>query len=170
MLGGGNVAEETKVEGKKNSFLLQIVVPAAITLLVGSSAPWWLHRPAPKPDPAPAPQPQPAVQDIEASREFFIGHWQVNQEISSENGMVTGTVTTNYYENGRFEGYELDVVGNQGQKVPQSGNWQVEILSRQNFRLSLRYDNGFSWTGTFRIVDRNHIHNIDANYDAVRVE
>ena len=43
-------------------------------------------------------------------------------------------------------------------------------LSKSTFRLELRLYNQPPWLGTFKIIDHNHIHNIDQNYIAVRVE
>lgn len=168
------MAEETKADGKKSSLLIQILVPVAIAILSGGAVPWWLNHNKPAP-PAPAPlsaSTPTQVDDNVASREFFIGHWQNNGEILTANGMVTGLVSTNFFENGRFEGYAMEVLGNQAEKVSQAGNWQVEILSRQYFRLSLQYDNATQapFKGTYKIIDHNHIHNTEMNYDAVRVE
>ncbi|MGA2371263.1 MAG: hypothetical protein ACLPPV_24765 [Candidatus Korobacteraceae bacterium] len=75
-----------------------------------------------------------------------------------------------YFDNGRFEGVELDVMqGNQGRKINKSGKWEFEKLSDQTFRLTLRNDDGTVWTGKFKVLDQNHIHNIDMNYVAERV-
>ena len=56
-----------------------------------------------------------------------------------------------------------------GQRIPSSGTWEFESLSTQVFRLILRYDNGVVWASKFKVIDRNHIHNIDMNYVAERV-
>ncbi len=100
-----------------------------------------------------------------ASRDFFLGRWRVDQEI----GPLSGDTQVDYFENGRFEGVEKDVWGSQGQRISSSGAWDFENLSNQVFRVMLRFDNGMEWTGKFRVIDRNHIHNIDMNYVAERV-
>jgi len=100
------------------------------------------------------------------SRDFFLGRWRVDQTI----GLLSGDNVMDYFSNGRFEGVEQDVYGNQGQRIPSSGTWEIENLSTQVFRLTVRYDNGLERAGKFKIIDRNHIHNIDMNYVAERVD
>jgi len=74
-----------------------------------------------------------------------------------------------YFSNGRFEGVEMDVCEGHGQRIPSSGTWEFENLSSQLFRVILRVDNGVVWAGKSRIIDQNHIHNLDMNYVAERV-
>jgi hypothetical protein len=101
-----------------------------------------------------------------ASRDFFLGRWRVDQTI----GAMSGDTVVDYFSNGKFEGVEMDVYGGQGQRIPSSGTWEFENLSSQVFRVTLRFDNGMQWRGKFKIIDRNHIHNIDTNYVAERVD
>jgi len=56
-----------------------------------------------------------------------------------------------------------------GQRIPSSGTWEFENLSSQLFRVILRVENGVVWAEKFRIIDQNHIHNLDMNYVAERV-
>lgn len=102
---------------------------------------------------------------LATSSDYFLGQWRVDQII----GPLSGDNVMDYYSNGRFEGVELDVSGGQGQRIQTSGTWEFESLSTQVFRLILRYDNGVVWASKFKVIDRNHIHNIDMNYVAERV-
>jgi TIR domain len=101
-----------------------------------------------------------------ASRDFFLGRWRVDQVF----GSLSGNTLVDYFSNGRFEGVDMEVSGNQGERVDESGTWEFEGLSTQLFRVKLSFDNGVQWAGKFRIIDRNHIHNIDMNYVAERVD
>jgi hypothetical protein len=49
------------------------------------------------------------------------------------------------------------------------GQWRFARLARDKFRLTVRFSNGQEWNGDFTIINRDRIHNIDENYDAVRV-
>ncbi len=100
------------------------------------------------------------------SRDFFLGRWRVDQVI----GALSGNTMVDYYSNGRFEGVEMDVAGNQGQRIGMTGTWEFEPLSNQMFRVTLNMDNGAQWAGKFRVIDQNHIHNLDTNYVAERVD
>jgi len=101
----------------------------------------------------------------EATREFVIGRWQVEQKIA---GMEGGSFV-DYLEDGSFSGRQEAFINGQGGRVPVSGMWDFTKLSKDRFRLSLNFSNGAGWLGTFRIVDHDRIHNMDENYDAVRV-
>lgn len=169
------MADETKIAEEKSSILGKIITPVLIAVLAGGTSPWWLNALRGKHEEKPvsvAPsvvsQP-PAVSQVEpattATRDFFVGRWQVNQETAAGSGMNT----VDYYDNGKFEGHALVVSGMQGRNIGESGTWQVEILSAQSFRLKLQFDNGTEWTGKFKIIDKDHIHNLDENYIAERV-
>jgi hypothetical protein len=170
------VADEIKGDEKKSPLFSQIITSVAIAILVGGTSPWWFNeffnKPAPKPSPTEitANHQEPTVNPQQsapvASSDFFVGRWRVDQVV----GSVSGGNVVDYFKNGRFEGQQLMVSGNMGQKIGESGVWEVEKLSNQSFRLKLVFDNGTQWTGKFRIIDQNHIHNVDENYVAERVE
>jgi hypothetical protein len=173
--GDRNVADETKIEEEKSSLLSKILTPVLLAVLAGGTSPWWFNALRGKSEqkqvsvaPSIISQP-PAVSQGEpattASRDFFVGRWQVSQETAAGSGMNT----VDYYDNGKFEGHALVVSGEQGRNIGESGTWQVEILSAQSFRLRLLFDNGSQWTGKFKIIDKDHIHNLDENYIAERV-
>jgi|SRR6266851_515763 len=100
----------------------------------------------------------------EASRDFIIGRWQVEQA----SGEVSGGTVVDYEADGTFTGSMTSFVGGIGQKERTSGRWDFEKLSRDRFRLKIRFENQTTWLGTFKIIDQDHIHNIDQNYVAVR--
>jgi len=126
------------------------------SLMAGLAA--WYHG-----HETPAPPASPA---IEASREFFIGRWEVQQKI----GELEGGTYMDYLENGRFEGVDDEFIQGQGRRQKISGTWETARLATDKLSLTLNYDGtGVSWQGNFRIVDRDHIHNMTENYDAVRV-
>ena len=60
--------------------------------------------------------------------------------------------------------YELWEVSKNETKI------SFEILSKNTFRMDLQLQNQPPLQGTFTIIDHNHIHNIDQNYIAVRME
>lgn len=101
----------------------------------------------------------------EATRQFFRGRWQVEQKIAG----IEGGSFIDYSDDGRFSGRQEAFLGGQGGRIQVSGLWDFTKLARDQFRLTLSFDNGNQWQGTFRILGHDRIHNIDENYDAVRV-
>jgi hypothetical protein len=122
-----------------------------------------IHSPSPESKPSNSPEPEP-TKFTEASRNFIVGRWQVEQA----SGEVSGGTVVDYDEDGTFSGSMTIFVGGVGQKQHTAGLWNVEKLSKDKFRLKLQYENETTWIGTFRIIDRDHIHNIDQNYVASR--
>lgn len=57
-----------------------------------------------------------------------------------------------------------------GRKVPTSGEWAFEQLSKDSFRLRIFYSDQPSGQGIFKIFDQDHIQNIDLNDVALRVK
>ena len=107
--------------------------------------------------------PQPRTAD--ASREFVIGRWQVEQRIIG----TEGGSFVDYDEDGKFTGRQETFINGQGVRQQVSGSWTFAKVAKDQFRLGVTYDNGQQWKGTFRILDHDHIHNLDENYVAVRV-
>lgn len=101
----------------------------------------------------------------EATRQFISGRWQVEQKVAG----IEGGSFVDYSEDGSFSGKQEAFIGGQGTRVQVSGSWNFTKLATDQFRLSLNFDNGNQWQGTFRILSPDRIHNIDENYDAVRV-
>jgi hypothetical protein len=74
-----------------------------------------------------------------------------------------------YFDNGSFSGSGQSFQGENGRRLPVLGQWGFARLARDKFRLTVRFSNGQEWNGDFTIINRDRIHNIDENYDAVRV-
>ncbi|HWQ94087.1 MAG TPA: hypothetical protein VN418_01105 [Gammaproteobacteria bacterium] len=101
----------------------------------------------------------------EATRQFVIGRWQVEQKIAG----IEGGSFIDYLEDGSFSGRQEAFIEGRGGREQVSGSWDFTKLARDQFRMTLNYDNGNQWRGTFRILGHDRIHNIDENYVAVRV-
>jgi hypothetical protein len=110
-------------------------------------------------------QQNPRPAEPEASRDFIIGRWQVEQAVAG----LEGGSFVDYSEDGRFTGKQETFMNGNGVRQSVSGMWQFEKLGKDQFRLAWMFDNGQQWKSTFRILDRDHIHNLDQNYVAVRV-
>lgn len=102
----------------------------------------------------------------EASHEFVSGRWQVEQKVAG----IEGGSFVDYSEDGSFSGRQEAFIGGQGRREQVSGSWYFTKLTKDQFRLKLIFDNGSKWQGTFRILDPDRIHNMDENYDAMRVQ
>lgn len=141
--------------------LIVELVGAVIALF--RSAKFFEDDPASAP-PAPKPAEKPAV--LEATREFFVGRWRVEQVVANLSG---GTVL-DYRPDGRFVGASESFLGAEGRKEKISGAWDIKKMSAEKFLLTVRFDDGRpEFQGTFKIFDQNHIQNVDENYVAARV-
>jgi hypothetical protein len=85
-------------------------------------------------------------------------------------GQASAGTLMDYQADGTVTGSETQFINGFGQRIPITGRWSFEALSVNTFRLGLQLQNQPPWQGTFKILDHNHIHNIDQNYIAVRVE
>jgi hypothetical protein len=101
----------------------------------------------------------------EATRRFVTGRWQVEQKIAG----IEGGSFIDYSEDGSFSGRQEAFTEGQGRRERVSGSWDFTKLAGDQFRMTLIFDNGNRWQGTFRVLGNDRIHNIDENYDAVRV-
>jgi hypothetical protein len=110
------------------------------------------------------PSPRPP-ETPDASREFFVGRWQVEQQ----NAVFRGATFMDYFEDGSFSGLEEAFQGDTGRRVDRTGEWEFARLAKDRFRLILKFSDGRQWNGDFTIVNRDRIHNVHENYDAVRV-
>jgi hypothetical protein len=106
-----------------------------------------------------------AAPAIEASREFMIGRWEVQQKI----GELEGGTYMDYLENGRVEGVEDEFVQGRGERHKVHGTWEATRIAKDKFSLTINLEGADAWQGNFRIIDRDHIHNTTENYEAVRV-
>ncbi len=109
---------------------------------------------------------------FEASRDFIVGRWQVEQTVGIVSGesllSATGGSEIIYETDGKFIGSQF--IGNQ--KVLIEGHWEFTRLSKDTFRLQVQFDDQKIpiWRGDFQIVDQDRIHNIEQNYDAFRMK
>ena len=109
--------------------------------------------------------PPPSVP--EPTREFFAGRWRVDQDQGDRRG---GTLI-NYLPDGQFEGTSDLFQGNTGMRQEVKGRWEIQKIGHGKFILTVSYEDGRpDFKKTFKIIDQNRIHNLDMNYDAVRVE
>ena len=103
-----------------------------------------------------------------AVREFFLGTWRVDLSVGTT---VSDHNVIRYTANGRFDGTDSQVNSGGGRNLQLAGKWQVTKISNNVFQLDEQNDDGMpDWSGQFRIIDHNHIHNISKNYDEERVE
>jgi len=112
--------------------------------------------------------------------DFMIGLWEV---VQSE-GNYSRAFTTDYLPDGTFSGYWTWFPGRIGTKEPYAGTWKIASISRDKFTLELTYLKGPAewknyptcpsfpcrWSGTFKVIDRDHAQNINDNYVASRKE
>jgi len=101
----------------------------------------------------------------EATREFAIGRWQVEQKV----GDLEGGSYIDYNADGSFSGKRQQFYQGQGQRVPVHGQWNMDKLGKDEFRVNWKFDDGSRSHAVFRIIDRNRVQNVDENYVAVRV-
>ncbi len=108
----------------------------------------------------------------EASRDFVIGRWTVEQTIGIVSGeallSTTGGSDIIYEADGKFIGSQFIAE----KKVLREGHWEFTRLSKDVFRLKVQFEDQQIpvWRGDFQIVDQDRIHNIEQNYDAFRVK
>jgi hypothetical protein len=100
----------------------------------------------------------------EASREFVLGRWQVEQA----SGQESGSTVFEYHEDGTFTGTVTNFNGSNGVKSSVSGRWEMQRLSSDTFRMRITAPN-YAYEGTFKVFDQDHLHNIDNNFMAVRI-
>lgn len=110
---------------------------------------------------------EPAV-PAEPSRDFMVGRWQAEQEPTA--GVLSGGSVLDFLDDGTFDGTATTFVVGIGRKQRLAGRWDFEKLSKETFRLKLRFDNQSTWLGTFKIIDQDHIHNVKENYISVRIK
>ena len=109
---------------------------------------------------------------LEASRDFVVGRWQVEQTVGLVTGesvrSVSGGSEVTYQDDGKFIGSLR--INETGQKRLVAGHWDFARLSKDTFRLKVQFDDQTIWLGVFQIVDQDRIHNIEQNYDALRMK
>ncbi len=101
----------------------------------------------------------------EVTRQFVIGRWLVEQKIAG----IEGGSFIDYLDNGNFSGRQETFMDGRGERLHVSGEWNFTKLAKDQFRMILKFDDGHQWQSTFSVVGHDRIHNMDENYDAVRV-
>jgi hypothetical protein len=99
--------------------------------------------------------PRPAV-----SRDGFGGKWRVDQTV----GGVSSETVVDYRGDGTFGGWMTRFVGGIGQRVPVEGRWDVDVLTSDTFRLKLTFSNFTQMQETFKVLDPDHVQNLEENY------
>ena len=108
-----------------------------------------------------AAQPLPA----EATRDFFLGRWQV-ERLTTEMEVAS---LMEYFTDGTFSGKLHQFTKEEGRLIPISGSWTFSKLRKDEFRLALDYTNGAKELLRFRVLDHDRIHNLEYNYVAIRI-
>jgi len=97
--------------------------------------------------------------------ELIVGQWQNGQKIGA---IEAGSIIT-YSEDGSFSGIEESFVNGQGGRIQVKGTWELMQLGPDKARITLKYNEGKQWKGTFKFINSNRTHNIEENYDSVRI-
>ena len=100
----------------------------------------------------------------EVTREFIVGRWLVEQKF----GDVEGGSYIVYNDDGSFKGMTEYFYQGSGKRIPVGGQWRMVQLSKDEFRITLKYDAGNQYQAVFKIIDKNRVQNVDENYLAVR--
>lgn len=74
-----------------------------------------------------------------------------------------------YFEDGTFSGTYDSFVKGQGGRTQLKGTWELTPLATNKGLLALKFNHGKQWQGTFKVINRNLTHNIEENYDSVRI-
>jgi hypothetical protein len=101
----------------------------------------------------------------EKPREFIVGQWQNERKMGD---LEAGSSIT-YFEDGTFLGTYDSFVKGQGGRTQLKGTWELTPLAPNKGRLALKFNNGKQWQGTFKVINRKLTHNIEENYDSVRI-
>jgi hypothetical protein len=131
------------------SFLKAPRQKASKTVEVGGAPPK-VTPPTPPHDPAPILTPQ-----------FFVGRWRV-EDFNSGSDVA-------YLPDGTFSGVMIQNIGGYHNQMNAYGRWNIQILGPNMFRLQLWFADMTRWGGNFRVIDLDHIQNLELNYIASRV-
>lgn len=119
----------------------------------------------PPPNPAPASNTAPAatlppVPPQILTPQFFFGRWRVEGFFGSD--IV-------YMPDGAFSGVVVQNIAGYNNYANVFGRWNMQVMGPDVFQLQLWFANMTTWAGTFRILDADHIQNLENNYTASRV-
>ncbi len=96
-----------------------------------------------------------------ASPQFLLGRWRV-EGFSSGSDLI-------YFPDGTFNGMMVQNIVGYNNQINVFGRWNFQALGPDIFRLQLWFANMTTWGGTFRVLDMDHIQNLESNYVATRV-
>ena len=80
-----------------------------------------------------------------ASREFFIGRWDVQPKA----GETEGGSHMEYFEDGRFEGVVDQFAKSERRRTPAKGTWELLVVCKDKFYLTVNFEGREPWMGYF---------------------
>ena len=116
-----------------------------------------------------APQSRPPAEEVprvEPSSpvltvQFFFGRWRVDNQNSGSDLL--------YLPDGTFSGVIMQNIAGFNCPMNAFGRWNFQIVGPDMFQLQLWFANMNTWGGTFRVLDADHIQNLESNYIVSRV-
>lgn len=103
---------------------------------------------------------------LKVDTDFVVGRWRVDQKVGDRQG---GSFI-DYNTDGGFSGSQEEFTAEgQGFRKAVSGKWNLRKLSDEEFEMILTFEDGLQHTMRFRVLDRDHVHNLNENYVSVRV-
>ncbi len=103
---------------------------------------------------------------LKIDAEFVAGRWRVDQKVGDREG---GSFI-DYNSDGSFSGTQEEfTIEGQGFRKAVNGKWELRELSGDEFEMILTFEDGLRHTMRFRVLDRDHVHNLNENYVSVRV-
>lgn len=105
--------------------------------------------------------------DIDIGPDFFAGRWKMQK---NDAGISSYGSVVDYRADGTFTGHETrNILGLDG-KQELRGRWDIIKLSLDTFQLNLEFSKPLSvqWVRIFKVIDQDHIQNLDENWIATR--
>jgi hypothetical protein len=103
---------------------------------------------------------------LKVDTDFVVGRWRVDQKVEDRQG---GSFI-DYNADGGFSGSQEEFTAEgHGFRKALSGIWNLRKLSDEEFEMILTFEDGLQHTMRFRVLDRDHVHNLNENYVSVRV-
>ena len=93
--------------------------------------------------------------------EFFLGRWRV-ESFNSGSDLI-------YLPDGTFSGVTMQNIAGYNNQLNVFGRWNIQLLGPDMFRLQLWFANMTTWGGAFRILDADHVQNLESNDIASRM-
>ena len=103
---------------------------------------------------------------LKINADFVAGRWRVDQKVGDREG---GSFI-NYNADGSFSGSQEEfTVEGQSLRKAVNGKWEFRKLSDEEFEMILSFEDGGRHAMQFKVLDRDHVHNLNENYVSVRV-